>query len=109
MFDTKSIIQALVNDPDAYNPGVVIADAVSKALWPWTPKKIDLAVVMDMQYDKLLVEPWGFPMFAYPMDPFYRMRLDPDEMAHKAAQAAFKFYRYRPALPVDDHIVLGEN
>jgi hypothetical protein len=26
-----------------------------------------------------------------------------------AAEAAFKFYRYRPALPVGDHIILGED
>jgi hypothetical protein len=26
----------------------------------------------------------------------------------KMGEEAFKFYRYRPALPVDEHIILGE-
>jgi hypothetical protein len=29
------------------------------------------------------------------------------EYAHKIGQKAFEFYRNRPTLPVDDHIILG--
>jgi hypothetical protein len=31
------------------------------------------------------------------------------EMAYEVAERAFEFYRNRPILPVDDHIVLGED
>jgi hypothetical protein len=34
--------------------------------------------------------------------------LDYEQIYADAAEAAFKFYRYRPSLPIEDHIVLGE-
>jgi hypothetical protein len=34
--------------------------------------------------------------------------MDDRQIYLEAAEAAFKFYRYRPALPVDEHIILGE-
>lgn len=32
-----------------------------------------------------------------------------DEAAHYIGTQVFSFYRNRPALPVDDHVILGEN
>jgi hypothetical protein len=88
----------------------IIYGAVEKALAPWNPGRItiwrddwlgihprDVVLGCDIQ---ILPE----VRFLAHVDPLN----DPFDIADKFASEAFQFYRYRPALPIDDHIILGE-
>lgn len=110
-FMSASDYKRFFYNPDPYNTVGLIVDGVKKGMAPWDPGRVDVFIHTNLRSDEILIEPHG-PLsaaFRYPIDPFDQMRLDPRQLALKVAEAAFKFYRYRPALPVDDHIILGEN
>lgn len=53
-------------------------------------------------------------VLAFHNTPFYYHMIDlpylsPEELAHEVGRLAAVFYRNLPGLPVEDHIVLGEN
>lgn len=87
-----------------------VYDAIDAGLWPWKPGKITAWTEQELtpRDPKLIFEidllP-DLPFVAYPDV----IRHDFTDVALKLADEAFKFYRNRPALPVDDHIVLGED
>jgi len=83
--------------------------AIELGLAPWNPGKITAYTEQEFarRGPKLTFETEllpNLPFVAYPDT----IRYDLDSMALQVAEQAFKFYRYRPAKPVDDHIVLGE-
>ena len=87
-----------------------IYKAIEAGLWPWRPGKITAYTEQNfirygptLTFEVELLR--NLPFVAYPD----LLRDDPDTAALKVADEAFHFYRNRPALPVDDHIVLGED
>lgn len=86
-----------------------IFQSIELGLWPWKPGKITAWTEQDFAQfgPKLTFEVEHFPNLPFVAYPDV-IRYDFDVMAYKVANEAFKFYRNRPALPVDDHIVLGE-
>jgi len=87
-----------------------IYKSIALGMAPWNPGKITAWIdeAYSVQRRKLTFEIELLPNLKFVSYPDY-LRYDLDTMAFKIAEEAFKFYRYRPALPVDDHIVLGED
>lgn len=85
---------------------------VKAALWPWSPGGATVSIGPDItsRFDDYLIIIETDLLPHYPFQFKYRPeRNDGDmDMAHRVGKDAFKFFRYRPALPVDDHIMLGE-
>jgi hypothetical protein len=82
---------------------------IQLGLWPWSPGKITAYTEPDfasfgykLTFTNELLP--NLPFVTLPDD----LRYDPEDLAYKIADEAFHFYRNRPTLPVDDHIVLGE-
>lgn len=92
-----------------YNMGI-IAKRIKFALAPFEPGTITLTINDDYRFNDVLevrIEVGllpNLPFLGYP-----QLCSTEDEMVWILADEAFLFYRNRPALPVDDHIVLGEN
>lgn len=88
-----------------------IYKSIALGLAPWNPGKItsyyEPGPTLNRFGPTLIFEIELLPTLKFVAYPD-TLRDDPDTMAFKIAQEAFKFYRYRPAVPVDDHIVLGE-
>jgi hypothetical protein len=87
----------------------LVYQAIKLGLWPWNPGKITAWTEQEFSHrgPKLTFETELLPNLPFVGYPDV-LRYDFDMMAFKLAEEAFKFYRYRPATPVDDHIVLGE-
>lgn len=101
--DLKSYARAGMGD--AF---VALGWYVNRALWPWRPGSINLYRSENLYGPtKITLELGLLPdmPFVFKFDPF----ADPDERVAEMGRQAFEFYRYRPSLPVDDHIILGEN
>lgn len=94
------------------NEMTAIYEAVDRALAPWNAGKIRGYIHVQLrQPDELWLETDLLPSlrFVYAIYPAHMLRLTADEMSVGIAKAAFRFFRNRPTLPIDDHIVLGEN
>lgn len=88
-----------------------IVEAVNAGLAPWKPGRITLYLQQHIDtFDRIMVETelLGKLPFIYQLNPFDMISFEPELMAAMVAETAFLFYRNRPALPVDDHIILGE-
>jgi len=89
-----------------------IYKSIALGMAPWNPGKItafyDPGPTLSHFGPKLTFEIELLPKLVFITYPD-NLRDDPDAMAFKIAEEAFKFYRNRPALPVDDHVVLGED
>jgi hypothetical protein len=84
--------------------------AVVEGIWPFEPGKIDAYIHEDWGSGRTLrvyVENLPNHDFVMSLD-LISLVQEPDGGLFKIYQRVFKHYRYRPALPVDDHIVLGE-
>jgi hypothetical protein len=85
--------------------------SIALGLAPWNPGKITAFYDPGPSLSRFGPQV-TFEVELLPNLPFVTypdaLRNDPDAMAFKMAEEAFQFYRNRPALPVDDHIVLGE-
>jgi hypothetical protein len=93
-----------------------LGECVKKALYPWHPGKVTMWLDNEDTFKggwkrKISLEIELFPIVRYPGHIFsYKLNpmaeIIPD--IKKMGEEAFKFYRYRPTLPVDEHIILGE-
>lgn len=98
-------------DPDPYNVMRIIGEAIEQSIWPWNAGKVVVHQSRDFKMSSGTGIKLRFELNLLPDLPFVtypNVLIDPQEMAHEVAQSIFKFYRYRPAVPVDDHIILGE-
>jgi hypothetical protein len=84
--------------------------AVQKGMWPFDPGKIDAYIHEDWASGRTLrvyVERLPQHDFVMSLD-LISLVQQPDGGLSKIYHRIFNHYRYRPSLPVDDHIVLGE-
>lgn len=91
--------------PMVDNLGIVVANAI----FPFDPGRITTYVHEDWGSGKTLrveVEAVKNHDFVMSLDLLSIVRA-PDGGLNEIYQRVFKHYRYRPSLPVDDHIVLG--
>lgn len=99
------------NDHDAV---MYVGECIKKALWPWTGEAtlwMDDPNSLAGYERKICVEISLFPIERYPGHIFtYKLDVLGDIISDvkKMGEEAFNFYRYRPTLPIDDHIILGE-
>lgn len=94
------------------NEMTAIYEAVDRALAPWNAGKIRGYVHVQLSHpDELWLETELLPSlrFVYAIYPADMLRLTQHEISAGIAKAAFRFFRNRTALPIDDHIVLGED
>jgi len=85
-------------------------DAVTQGVAPFRPGRITLFSDYDIDYMRyrLVVEVENVPeIFEDQIDPI-RCR-DAGSYYDDLSKNLLEFYRYRPSLPVDDHIQLGED
>lgn len=87
----------------------VVYQAIQLGLLPWDPRKITAYRTDQSSFGEVIFwfETDILPEYSFSVkeDIIYK---DPEKIALDMAEEAFKFYRYRPALPVEDHIILGE-
>lgn len=86
----------------------IIYEAVQDGLSPWDPGRIALYNTQDaLNGIQVAIRVERFPELVFSTRPDYILH-DPTTMFLSIAEKAFKFYRYREGLPVEDHIILGE-
>lgn len=85
----------------------ILYEALQDGLAPWEPGRVRLYVSEDASGRVLAIESERFPELVFRSKPDHFLQ-DPSLMVLSMAEKVFKFYRYRRALPVDDHIILGE-
>lgn len=88
----------------------MVYEAIDEALTPWRSGIVTVYRKDFLEFvagPKFQIEIELLPDLPFEFVPDFF--LDPVEMMFLIADKAFKFYRNRPALPVDDHIVLGED
>lgn len=99
-----------------FRPGYVdvttiIGQYIKEALKPWDAGNATVYVGDQYRSDTNRFMTIVIQIELLPDMPFeYGVRPDihsDDEYAHEIGQKAFEFYRNRPTLPVDDHIILG--
>lgn len=84
--------------------------AVVEGVWPFKPGQIDAYIHEDWGSGRTLrvyVENLPNHDFVMSLD-LISLTREPDGGLLKIYQRVFHHYRYRPSLPVGDHIVLGE-
>jgi len=87
----------------------IVCDGIALGMWPFKTGNI-----IAWRTDNLSLEPnkLTFELENFRELPFVARQslsdLNEYVMTTRMAIEAFRFYRYRPALPVDDHIILGE-
>lgn len=102
----KMFINALRNQLSDQKPAQMLGDAIKTAIAPFDPGAMVLRLTERLEGPAaLIVEVGLFPdrPFVYHIDPFD----DPDNQLRLAVTQATQYYRNRPSLPVEDHIVLG--
>ena len=82
---------------------------VVQAIFPFTPGRIVSYIHEDWGQGRTLrVEVENLPNHDFVMSlDLISITREPDGGLSKIYERLFKHYRYRPSLPVDDHIVLG--
>lgn len=85
----------------------IVYEAVQDGLAPWDPGRIAMYVDEQLQDRFIAIKIEKFPNLIFRTKPDMFLQ-DPTRMAMSIAEKAFNFYRYREPLPVDDHIILGE-
>lgn len=107
MFTIPSLRDWLHEKQSFENLGI----AVAEGLWPFKPGKIDAFINEDWGTGRTLrvyVEAVRTHDFVMSLD-LLSLTRESDGGLLKIYQRVFHHYRYRPSLPVDDHIVLGED
>lgn len=90
----------------------ILASGVNAGLWPWNAGqvRIFLNYRIDTMDDELVLETSLLPGLPFTHLITRRSAMGTqEELMQEVAYAALNFFRYRPALPVDDHIILGED
>jgi hypothetical protein len=102
----KAYYDHLRNNRIHDNLGIAIANGV----WPFKVGPSEAYVHEDFERGRTLrVIVKGLPDHDFVMSlDLISLTREPDGGLSKIYERVFKHYRYRPALPVDDHIVLGE-
>lgn len=85
----------------------VLGENIKLALWPWEPGEITVYRMDGIFRPQFMVKVERFPDLVYRSEP--NPFLGTEQILYDLADKAFYFYRERPSLPIDDHIVLGEN
>lgn len=90
----------------------VIGRYIDKALAPWrtggaTAYMSDSMETRNPKFT-IVVNLLPYYPFTYEID---RFKIDKygEEVAYEIAREAYKFFLNRPTLPIDDHIILGED
>lgn len=90
----------------------MIGHVVDNAIFPFNPGKIEAYLWYDIdQWShtiKATVERLPKHDFLFVINSSETLA-NPDNYLDKFYQELFKHFRYRPSLPVDDHILLGED
>jgi hypothetical protein len=84
----------------------VLGENIKLALWPWNPGEIKVYRMDGIFRPQFVIKVERFPDLVYrtEINPF----LDATQILFDLADKAFYFYRERQSLPIDDHIILGE-
>lgn len=105
------LTEAIIADQQRILNFGIIAKRIAFALEPWKPGRITMHVNDPYQFTHDVVEVIieiellpDLPCVTYP-----QLLSTEDEQVWLMADQAFAFFRNRPSLPVDDHIVLGED
>lgn len=105
------LTEAIIADQQRIHNFGIIAKRIGFALEPWKPGRITMYVNDQFRFTNDVVEVVvevellpDLPCVTYP-----QLLSSEDEQVWLMADQAFKHFRYRPSLPVDDHIVLGED
>jgi hypothetical protein len=89
-----------------------VCRVVEDAIFPFRPGSVQLYTWYNIDYWnhtlKVVVELLPDHVFEFLLEGNELMK-DEHAYLNKFYAALFKFYRYRPSLPVEDHIVLGED
>lgn len=105
-------------DASRFRPGYVdvttiIGQYIKRALAPWSPGEATVYVHDRMHARSHMFMTITIEIELLPDMPFqYDVRPDihsDDEYAHEIGRKAYEFYRNRPTLPVEDHIILGSD
>lgn len=86
----------------------IIYEAVQDGLTPWKPGRIALYIDEHLHDRSIAIKVESFPSLVFRTKPDWFLQ-DATRMMMSIAEKAFNFYRYREALPVDDHVILGED
>lgn len=111
MFNASMLTKSLANNPDQ-DYVKLVGQAIDAGLSPW--KTGEITVYSTDEFYKhgftltFFIERLPRLPFSANLEKRRIVAMNPAEAFLDIAQEAFKFYRYRPALPVDDHIILGE-
>jgi hypothetical protein len=107
-----NLLEALTAEMQTEASARPVFEAIELGLAPFRAGKI-VSYISSWEgwQDTLCFEVGKLPYLPFKIS-IDRHQLDlesPQETYLRIAQAAFKFYRYRSATPVDDHIILGED
>lgn len=99
---------------DNYNHELIrrVGRVVDLAIFPFRSGQVQTYTWYDIDYNrydiKVTVELFPEYVFAFPIN-YPKLLADPDIYMESFFEGLFKHFRYRPSLPVEDHIVLGED
>lgn len=103
-----TIATSLVSEENYRRMMQIVYEAVRCGMAPWEPGRIALYRSDDYLGDpEIAIRIERFPELIFKTT-LNLWLMDPAGMVADVAEKAFKFYRYREALPVEDHIILGE-
>lgn len=103
-----TVASSLVSEENYRRMMQIVYEAVRSGLAPWEPGRIAMYRSDDYLGDpEIAIRIERFPELTFKAT-FDQWLIDPTSMVTELAEKAFKFYRYREALPVEDHILLGE-
>jgi hypothetical protein len=113
MFSLEEIKMSFLNQSEQDHM-VWICQAIELGLSPWKPGKITAYYTDNMAGDFHPFKPIiTFETEILPRLPFSTeldlLGMDHHQALLKAADEAFEWFRYRRALPVEDHIIPGED
>jgi hypothetical protein len=93
-----------------YDKQDILGTTVVEAISPFKPGRIVSYIHEDWGEGRTLrIEVGCLPNHDFVMSlDLISLTREPDGGLNKIYQRVFHHYRYRPSLPVDDHIVLGE-
>lgn len=89
-----------------------VSRMVDLAMFPFQVGPIQTYTWYDIDYNrrilKVVAELLPDYVFEFPIN-HRELVVDPDRLMARLYEELFKFFRYRPSLPVEDHILLGED
>lgn len=89
-----------------------VAHAIKEGMFPFDSGNFQLYTWYDIDYFrstlKVVVERLPDHVFEYVID-HAKLVAYPDSFVDEFVYELFRHFRYRPAIPVEDHILLGES